>query len=236
MSETIRDKELGVYIADVRTLADAQRFESLLAAVPKQRREQIMQYRNHVDRIRGLGAGLLLEYGLRVRGYTLLEQQADCCQVALATGRYGKPYIKDVEDICFNLSHAGDYVAAVFSEQAAGIDIEQIRVVRPAFIKRFFTEDECAYLERVKAQDETDLEQIDLAFTKMWTRKESYIKAVGEGMHLPLTDFCVLSDRIEREETYYWHTWEKPEGYALSVCAMAPVEVEVTEVDLVKSI
>lgn len=223
-----------IYIADIRALADAELFEELLPAVPSQRREQIMQYRKPKDRMQGLGAGLLLEYGLRVRGYTLLEQQADYCKVTLEKGRYGKPHVKERADICFNLSHAGDYVAAVFAEQAVGIDIEQVREVRPAFIQRFFTTEECAYLERVKAQEEAELTSVNLAFTKMWTRKESYIKAVGEGMHLPLTDFCVLADQIEREDMYYWHTWEKPDGYGLSVCGKMPVDAEPIVLDVQK--
>lgn len=221
-----------IYIADIRSLADAEVFEKLLAAVPNQRREHIIKYRKHKDRMQGLGAGLLLEYGLRTRGYTLSEQQTDYRKISLEMGRYGKPYVRDMEDICFNLSHAGDYVAAVFSEQAVGIDIEQIREVSPAFIQRFFTADECAYLERVKAQKQADLQSVNLTFTKMWTRKESYIKAVGEGMHLPLTDFSVLGDQIEREDIYYWHTWEKPAGYGLSVCQKMPVNAEPVMVDI----
>ena len=236
MTETVQNAGMNIYIADVRAFADTQLFEAFLASVPVQRGEQIRKYRVTEDRMRGLGAGLLLEYGLRTRGYTLLEAQSEYRKVTLEKGRYGKPYIADVDGLCFNLSHAGDYVAAVFGKQAVGIDVEQIRAVRKAFTRRFFTEEECAYLEQIKAQNEQDTKQINLAFTKMWTRKESYIKAVGEGMHLPLTDFCVLSDQTTRGDTYYWRTWEIFNEYALSVCTKMPVNAEITEVDLTKSI
>lgn len=231
MSERAYHKT-NIYIADIRVLKDAEVFHKLLAAVPNQRKEQIIKFRKQEDRMRGLAAGVLLEYGLRERGYTLLEQQTGYCKVSLEKGRYGKPYIKETEELCFNLSHAGDYVTAVFSEHAVGIDIEKSREVKPAFIKRFFTPAECAYLERIKDRETEKVDFFNLIFTKMWTRKESYIKAVGEGMHLPLTDFCVLDDRIEREGIYYWHTWEQPKGYGLSVCQKVPVDAKPVMLDL----
>lgn len=85
----------------------------------------------------------------------------------------------------FNLSHAGDYAAAVFDEGEVGIDVEQVRRVNVNVMRRQFTAEENAYL----------LSEPD-AFLRLWTRKESYCKAVGEGLHLPLSSFDVLEDQV----------------------------------------
>lgn len=247
MREEKRRNQIGIYVADIRPLAEEEIFREQMGLLPMERQERIRRYRDRGDQQRGLGAGLLLEYGLRARGCSLLEDVPGKKRVRLERGAYGKPYILDEAQLCFNLSHAGDYVAAVFAPWEVGIDIEQIRAARFAVARRFFTAEEYAYLERYREAPEQNMDcsligqdrgmgqhltASDGVFTAMWTRKESYIKAVGEGMHLPLADFSVLEDRILGAEEYYLCTWEEPQGYMLSVCARMPVEAEVIYVPL----
>lgn len=220
---------MRIYIADIRALADEQVLLYKYRQLSQERRERIEKYRKPADRQRGVGAGLLLEYGLRQMGYSLLPDTVDKRCVRLEYGVYGKPCIQDASGICFNLSHAGDYVAAVFGENEVGIDIEGIRQAKQAVIRRVLTAEEQDYLKQFP-------NSVDGEFTRLWTRKESYIKAVGEGMHLPLNSFCVLEDCIESEETYHMRTWELKNDYMLTVCARQPIEAEVIEIDLVKSI
>ena len=138
----------------------------------------------------------------------------------------------------FNLSHAGDYAAAVFDEGEVGIDVEQARRVNVNVMRRQFTAEENAYL----------LSEPD-AFLRLWTRKESYCKAVGEGLHLPLSSFDVLEDKVAgrtapaaeaavREADagqFYLYTEVPVKGYVLSVCAGHPITgCPVENVDLRK--
>lgn len=125
----------------------------------------------------------------------------------------------------FNLSHAGDYAAAVFDEGEVGIDVEQVRRVNVNVMRRQFTAEENAYL----------LSEPD-AFLRLWTRKESYCKAVGEGLHLPL--LRLMCWRIRWQEglrlqqrrrsgkrmagQFYLYTEVPVKGYVLSVCADIP--------------
>lgn len=225
---------MRIYIADLRTFADKQVLIEKCGLLPQERRESIARYRNPADRERCIGAGLLLEYGLREKGYTLCLDVPDKTQLHIEYGKYGKPYLAENPKIQFNLSHAGDYVAAVFAETAVGIDIESMRTANLAVAKRFFAPEEYAYLQSVREQH-GDGECLNLEFARLWTRKESYIKAVGEGMHLPLADFDVLSDTVLGITTYYLKSWHTLKNYAISVCATHPVEAEIVSIDLGKA-
>lgn len=243
MTKEKQRRRMEIYIADIRVFSEESLFHEKMRLMPEERRAHIERYRNAADKQRSLGAGLLLEYGLRKQGLSLLEAVPGTVPVKVERGTYGKPYIPDADQVWFNLSHAGDYVAAVFADCETGIDIERIRKANLTLAKRYFTEQEYTYLEEEKAMPDEAcrrkvsagetgqcVSETDRRFTWMWTRKESYIKAVGEGMHLPLVDFSVLEDRISGKMDYYLRTWEMPEGYMLSVCAELPVEAEVTTV------
>ncbi len=235
----MREHRMEIYIADISRYEEKALYQKHLMLLPEERQERIGRYRCKEDRWRGVGAGILLEYGLNRYGFTLRDERREFELVHLAQGRYGKPYILE-QQLCYNLSHGGSYVAAVFTDCEAGIDIERIRTAKLPVAKRFFTEEEYQYLlsfeEKEKSQSDTKATPQDVAFARMWTRKESYIKAVGEGMHLPLANFCVLTDQIAGDEVYYLRSWEIPEGYAMSVCARTPISSEVTWVDIAKSV
>lgn len=229
-----------VFLADVSVFAEEDAFCVGLAMVPRERRDTLLRMKALADQRRSLGAGLLLEHGLRSLGYSLLEDVQGMTCVHVKKGDFGKPYIAELPESCFNLSHAGNYAAAVFSDCEVGIDIERLRDVKSGLIRRSFCEEEYASLVQRGASEDTK-ECVDTLtarqksdFIRLWTRKESYIKAVGEGMHLPLTDFSVLEDVVHGQIDYYLHTWEPAEGYWLSVCAAAPVDVRVIWVDLTK--
>lgn len=241
---------MEIYIAEVEGLREEKVFCAMLEKVTEERRRSMEKCRRQEDKIRGLGAGLLLEYGLNRLGLSLLAGNG-YEQVFLEYGENGKPYLRDREDICFNLSHSGDYVAAVFASSAVGVDIEEIRQKGEKVARRFFREEEQRYL--AEGRWENCREQ---KFTELWTRKESYIKAVGGGMKIPLHSFSVLGDRVisdfgderqkksswesgsEREKAradgeFFLRTYVMPEGYCLSVCGKVPVEAEPEMVSLV---
>ena len=217
---------MKIYLSDIRPLADETLSQRAGELLTKERRERAARCRNAADRWRSLGAGLLLEYGLRERGASLLTENHGYDTVWVERGAYGKPYIKDRKNLGFNLSHSGDYVVAVFAEYPAGIDIERVRRPRPAMVERCFSSEEREVL-RSRAD-------VEIAFTELWTRKESYSKAVGEGLHLPLADFSVLGEQIGEYQLYTFlaDAIGLPEGYILSVCAAGPVETVIQTIEI----
>lgn len=225
---------MELYVANICVLEEKQIYDRLFQMLPKERREQVERYRNESDKWRGVGAGILLEYVLEKKGYTLLEDQNDKTYVRLTKGVHGKPYLEAVSNLYFNLSHSGDYVVVAFAENEVGVDMERNRVANLAVARRFFTKEEQEYLQEI-CNVYGNGEILAKAFARIWTRKESYIKAVGEGMHLPLTDFCVLFDEMPGKEAYYFKTYEWSNDYTLSVCTSNEINVNITEVDLGKA-
>jgi 4'-phosphopantetheinyl transferase len=106
-------------------------------------------------------------------------------------GAHGKPSLaaeQATSGVCFNLSHSeglGLFVLA--RNRAVGADLEQVRSVRDgrAVAERFFAEDERAALDGLSGDDWSR------AFFRCWTRKEAFVKAVGEGLSYPLRAFSV---------------------------------------------
>jgi 4'-phosphopantetheinyl transferase len=93
-----------------------------------------------------------------------------------------------VQTLRFNLSHSSNLVLYAFTlNREIGIDIEQIRPMPELeqLSQRFFSPQENAALLALPP------EQRNGAFFNCWTRKEAYIKAMGDGLALSLDRFEV---------------------------------------------
>ena len=221
---------MEIYVMEVGVLFGEHMPLEFLEMLTPERRERIKRIRAESEQRRSVAVGLLLEYGLRQRGYSLVCDDG-FRKLGLAREKHGKPYVTGTEQLFFNLSHSGGYAAAVFSGQPVGIDVERIRSIGLALAKRFFAAEEYAALCAVSGAYGTS-RRLDREFIRLWTRKESYIKAVGEGMHLPLADFSVLSDTVRYGQfgTYYLKTWEIFDDAVISVCAGKAIESQVRHI------
>jgi 4'-phosphopantetheinyl transferase len=103
--------------------------------------------------------------------------------------QYGKPRLSScVVPLCFNLSHAeGIALYAVSRVDATGVDIEYLRenFSTDEIAEHFFSANELVSLRALPPELRT------VAFFNCWTRKEAYIKALGEGLSHPLDTFTV---------------------------------------------
>ncbi len=110
-------------------------------------------------------------------------------EIRFCSGPGGKPAIAGQNPMtCFNLSHSGGYAFyAVAWGREVGVDVE---VVRPkpkaaALVDRFFSSNEKAAFRKLEVHEQ------DAAFFAGWTRKEAYVKALGQGLRFPLDCFDV---------------------------------------------
>ncbi len=122
-----------------------------------------------------------------------------CLQVPPVEIRYnygprGKPEIAAPQStLRFNLSHAGDRaLLAVTSGRAVGVDIERERDLEALDLaRRFFSTAEQSALTSMPPDARLG------AFFRCWTRKESFIKASGEGLSRSLAGFDMSPDDRE---------------------------------------
>lgn len=91
-------------------------------------------------------------------------------------GEQGKPAFAKGHPLWFNLSHSGDDIALLMSDEGeVGCDIEVIRPRKnwQALANAVFSMTEHDELEREKSEDKLS------AFWKIWTRKEAILKQKG---------------------------------------------------------
>jgi len=106
---------------------------------------------------------------------------------------FGKPWISHPDrqlPIRFNLSHTNGLVmCGVVQDYEIGVDVEDIeRPTNTAY------EDICRYFSTRETADLLELpeQQQKQRFFDYWTLKESYIKALGMGLSIPLDKFSFL--------------------------------------------
>ena len=106
----------------------------------------------------------------------------------------GKPYLaapEGKEKLSFNLSDSGDLALYAFAlNRRIGIDLERLRAVPDLLeiAKRFFALEEFEELCSLPGGLQRE------GFFRCWTRKEAYLKAIGEGLGVPLDQFVVSLD------------------------------------------
>ena len=111
--------------------------------------------------------------------------------VELASGARGKPALAGrfaTSDLRFNVSHCKDVaVYALSSGREVGVDVEAVRTLPDAddVAARWFSPREYATYRALEPGDRA------LGFFQCWTRKEAFIKALGEGLYHPLDRFDV---------------------------------------------
>lgn len=91
----------------------------------------------------------------------------------------GKPSLAGSNSsVCFNLSHSQSLALYAIARRPIGIDLEYIRPLDDALklAQRFFSQSEYAFIQALPP------DQKQKAFFQLWTCKEAYLKATGEGL------------------------------------------------------
>ena len=180
--------EVHVYGSDLdHTVVDADLLDS-------DERERASRFRHPRHAARCAAARCLLR---RLLAAYVGEEPG---RLRIETGPHGKPRLGGLHGghpLRFNLSHAGGRaIYAVTSQTEVGVDLEALREIPDALemAERFFSADEARSLRGFSVGERGP------AFLRCWTRKEAFVKALGQGLSHPLDTFSVsLADEAEVE-------------------------------------
>ena len=185
-----------VHLWRLPLLASAGDLFALQALLSEDERQRAIRYRFDRDRLRYTIARGMLR---RILAAYLGRPPAE---LKFGYGERGKPFLQLTESgsgargrsLEFNLSHSGELALfAVASGRAIGVDVEQERALEDwaAIAERFFAAGEQAAIARLPQKER------QRAFFDCWARKEAYIKAVGDGLAIPLDGFEVSVETRE---------------------------------------
>ncbi len=203
-----------LYIMKVPEQVEAERMERLLRLTSADKREKLKRLRRTEDQNRTLFADLLARC-LIAEEFNLSNEK-----IAFAAGPFGKPFALGLDDLKFNLSHAGSWVACAIDRQEVGVDIEQIAPIELEIARRFFAPEECGWLLQAEPAERLN------RFYELWTIKESFIKMTGCGLNTPLDSFRVCKEQEsfaiyegKHKLSCRARSYEAEQGYKLAVCA-----------------
>lgn len=181
---------------DISEITD-EKFDFLYNQSTEERKIKSDKYRKKEDKIRCIISGALLEYALKkwvsekkavlpntdnnYMDYDILNNNKDSFIHLLETqkNKYGKPFLKNVKNFNFNISHSGIWVVIGFGSEKIGVDIEKISENKTELHKklaeRYFTPKEVEYIfENQKSFPQR--------FAEIWTGKEAFFKYKGTGI------------------------------------------------------
>lgn len=208
--EVFADMRMIIAAADVTYFNDnPTAYEKAYNLISDDRRRKADRLKSKNDKLRCVASGILLNYLLKMWSESVsnvdnkadsdsmqnsnknilivnLQEIIDNCDrkynYETTTIANGKPILKDYPDIHFNISHSGKYVVCAVANVPVGVDIEGNRPINAAVAKRFFSAEEN---EWVSAADNQSVQE--QRFFRLWTLKEAYAKATGQGIALSIS-------------------------------------------------
>ncbi|NLI57639.1 MAG: 4'-phosphopantetheinyl transferase superfamily protein [Clostridium sp.] len=224
---------LKVYGAKINNEVDKKLYEKALSYIPENKQKRIKRFLKYEDSLRTLIAEVL------IRKIIMQELKIPNGEIFFKINNYGKPYLKDWDEFHFNISHSGKWVVCAISNKPVGIDVERIKDLNIKIADRFFSKEEVEDLYKIKKSERLKY------FFDLWTLKESYIKADGRGLNIPLNSFSfrVIDNEIifntqNNLKNCFFKRYKIDQYYKLSICSLTPKfpkTIEMTEGEVLLS-
>ena len=201
-----------IYIA-AATMSDEE-YEAMLPACSIRRQNKVRAIRTAADKKRSVAAAMALDRALQSVGMCEYEAEIACTA-------QGKPYLPANPEICFSLSHAGEFAVCAIADRQIGVDLEAPRNFSESLKKRCFRAAELASAEPLR----------------LWVLKESYGKMTGHGLavidslELEFEDSVRVRERTQAAAAAFWEV-KLPGDYHLAVCCegTAPITSEIIRI------
>lgn len=181
----------------------------------------------------------------RLLGSDLVPPQS----IRFAAQTYGKPVVMEPEEakLPFNVAHTDGLVMCGIGDrnhELIGVDVERLdRQTDPEIADRYFSKPELQFLNTHRCPTAKRN-----AFLRIWTLKESFIKALGTGLQTPLADFAfeeiesdtpsirMLNPKLESNTTWSFYSFQPRTGFigAVAVATKIPhvrIDIELHSFD-----
>lgn len=207
---TVYSADIDAWRPDIERILRGEAADNAVT-ISAERVERARRFVKAEDAHRCVGAELLL--------YRALERVTGRSRAPLHTERdtNGKPFLPGLPDVHFNISHSGRMILCAVDRRPVGVDVEEIRGIDRDVAATCFTGRERKRLEGREGEEWLN------EFYRLWTLKESYLKALGTGLRRnPLSVEITPDDRnLQVWRTEGNHTLQvlsAPSGYAAAVC------------------
>jgi 4'-phosphopantetheinyl transferase len=223
----LRDNDVHIWIINIENYREnINNFQKILS-------------RDEQEKVKKFSFDKLKERFIINRGYlrTILGQYLKIKpeEICFTYNQKGKPLLdkKIIPKIEFNLSHTNNYAVYAISKNNIGIDLEKIdaKVEVENIAKRFFCDNESNYLSNLPSMQKPEY------FFKLWTIKEAYLKAIGEGLSGGLDSICfainknnqqieLFTQRKDQKVNNNWHfkTWILVDDHIMSIAINSLIE------------
>lgn len=201
-------------IFDDMTQCSEQEVARLIPLVSMQRREQALAYKHVFGQYCCLKSYEMLLHLLASHllpiSHSPSERPIAASPRPLPTpsptflyNEHGAPYLQDGP--CFSISHCKQGIAVAVSDLPIGIDIEGLRRVDEALVRKTMNLEEQSQIAMSQNPE--------VEFIRLWTRKEAYVKMLGTGI---ISDMHgILSD----VSSVQWHEIaDLDRGYICTIC------------------
>lgn len=205
---------IELYTVKLSEKMESSLFNRLLSEVSEEKQARIQRFINWEDAQRTLMGDILARTvicdWLKIKNH----------EISFVLNEYGKPFLKNSERLHFNISHSGKWVICAADSSVIGTDVEFIKPIDLSIAERFFSQEEYKDL-----LDKNGAERLQY-FYDLWTLKESYIKADGKGLSVPLDSFTIKANngtiKMKTENRFrdcHFKQYDIDRNYKLSVCS-----------------
>ncbi len=172
---------ITIQVLKVPSVIPEAYWDLFLSSVSEERRAQASRFIHLADAYRSVLGEVLTR--VKLSKLTGLGHG----EITFTRNKYGKPALTHDANVQFNVSHSGDWIALIAGgKDEIGVDVEKIAPIDLQIAERFFSPQENTYLAAQPADQQLN------TFYRLWTLKESYIKAIGMGLSMPLSSFAIL--------------------------------------------
>ncbi len=205
------DKKIQIYFSIIPEFISESEINKAISQLPNSIKTHLPTYLNPKNKYLSLIAWLMIKK--LISDYNMDENTI----LEIKKNEFGKPYHPN---LYFNYSHSGNVVICAASKNIQlGIDVENIRDIKPDEYNNCFTE-----VEKDKIINSIN----NHLFFELWCKKESVAKADGKGMTIPFNEIIINKNHaliFGSDKKWFLQNINIHAQYCACLCTSEAVEI-----------